>query len=166
MTKVVAASGTSSPWLADATGLNASTLYYVKAYATNVNGTAYGSVVQITTPAAQGGVGSFVTTTTAISPNGGNIYFQLTKTSTGAASGSMTVRVMNGSQVLNSDIFTINIGSSGTTQQFSITAPTNVHTQSRTLFLQIYNMNGVTFDNSLPFVNINYPVNQPGTNIP
>jgi hypothetical protein len=166
VTKVVAASGTSSPWLADATGLNASTLYYVKAYATNVNGTAYGSVVQVTTPAAQGGVGSFVTTTTAISPNGGTIYFQLSKTTIGAVSGGMTVRVMNGSQVLNSDIFTISIGSSGTTQQFFINAPANVHTQSRTLYLQIQSMTGVTFDNSLPFVNINYPVNQPGTNIP
>ena len=162
----VASSQTTSPWLSDATGLTASTLYYVKAYATNVNGTAYGSVVQVTTPATQGSVGSFVTTTSAISPNGGSIYFQLTRTSVGAVSGSMTVRVMNGSQVLNSDIFTISISSSGLTQQFYINAPTNVHAQSRTLYLQIQSMTGVTFDNSLPFVNINYPVNQPGYNIP
>ena len=162
----VASAQTTSPWLSDATGLTALTLYYVRAYATNINGTAYGSVVQVTTPATQGGVGNFITTTSAISPNGGNIYFRLSKTTIGTVSGGMTVRVMNGSQVLSSDIFTISIGSSGSTQQFSINAPTNVHTQSRTLFLQIQSMTGVTFDNSLPFVNINYPVNQPGTNIP
>lgn len=45
---------------ASMTGLSASTLYYVRAYATNADGTAYGDVVTFTTSSASTSVSQFM----------------------------------------------------------------------------------------------------------
>ena len=44
-------SGTTGSFTSNITGLNANTLYYVRAYATNISGTAYGAEVSFTTAA-------------------------------------------------------------------------------------------------------------------
>lgn len=130
--------------------LSASTLHYVRAYATNVNGTSYGSVLQATTPATQGTITNFETNTSAVSYNGGTVYFEVErKSNSGAVSGTMVVKVLHGSNELESETFTVSISSTGTTQQFSINAPANVHPQARTLFLQLYSVSDMNFDGSI-----------------
>ncbi len=68
-TKVTSGTGTGS-FTANMTGLAANTLYYVRAYAINANGTAYGSQVSFTTLTSGGGTTTDVTIGTGTSTQG------------------------------------------------------------------------------------------------
>lgn len=65
-TKVVGPAGQTGTFSVNMTGLNPGTTYYVRAYAINSSGTAYGNQVQFTTT---GGSGSLPTVTTAAATN-------------------------------------------------------------------------------------------------
>ncbi|MHC1703243.1 MAG: M6 family metalloprotease domain-containing protein [Tenuifilaceae bacterium] len=67
--KVTSGTGTGA-FTANMSGLAASTIYYVRAYAINSNGTAYGSQVSFTTLASSGGTTSDVTIGTGTSTQG------------------------------------------------------------------------------------------------
>jgi uncharacterized protein (TIGR02145 family) len=65
------ASGTTGTFSSSITGLTANTLYYVRAYATNSAGTAYGNEVSFTTTSSSGQTGTVTDTE-------GNIYNTIT----------------------------------------------------------------------------------------
>jgi uncharacterized protein (TIGR02145 family) len=131
------------------TGLNDGTTYYVRAYATNANGTGYGSAMSFTTLTIENATvvtvaATGITTTTAIS--GGNV--------TDDGNGSITARGVCWSTAQNptiSDSFTTNGTGTG-----SFTSNITGLSDATTYYVRAYatNANGTAYGNQISFTTI------------
>ena len=136
------------------TGLTASTLYYVRAYATNVNGTAYGNEISFTTSVTTGALPTV--TTAAISA--------ITQTS---ASGGGNVLTDGGSAVTargicwstSSNPVVTNSHTTDGTGLGNFTSSMTALTASTTYFVRAYatNTNGTAYGNELTFTTVAAP---------
>ena len=109
--------------------LTPSTKYFYRGYATNNVGTAYGKIVNFTTPAAVTGQISLVEmiTNSTLSADGGKVYFRLTKRfdSTGVVSGDISISdTISGSESIG-----FSIPASETNQLISYNIPANTGDQ-------------------------------------
>jgi uncharacterized protein (TIGR02145 family) len=139
-TTVSAGSGTGS-FVANMAGLNAGTTYFIRAFATNVNGTAYGQQVSFTTT---GGGGNLATLTTTVAS-------QITSTS--ARSGG-SISANGGSDITERGVVYA-------TTQNPTTSNTKVNAGTTGIGTYIVNLTGLT-SNTTYFVRA-YAINSSGT---
>jgi uncharacterized protein (TIGR02145 family) len=139
-TTVSAGSGTGS-FVANMAGLNAGTTYYIRAFATNANGTAYGQQVLFTTT---GGGGNLATLTTTVAS-------QITSTS--ARSGG-SISANGGSDITERGVVYA-------TTQNPTTSNTKVNAGTTGIGTYIVNLTGLT-SNTTYFVRA-YAINSSGT---
>ena len=114
--------------------LISSQTYYFRAYAKNSVGTSYGSVVSTSTPAQPGQISGVSKNSPSNLPtNGGNVSFRFNKstTSTNAAQGTFSIKVLHGNSIVVSRTGSINV--TGPYQDVNISVPSNTGTSSRTL---------------------------------
>lgn len=133
------------------TGLTASTQYYVRAFATNSAGTAYGNEVNFTTSAASGGL-PVLTTTASFGVGSTNAVAGGNVTGTGGAGLTILARGLvygtSPSPTLANSV--LNDGSAATG---TFTGVINGLTANTTYFLRAYatNQNGTEYGNEITF---------------
>ncbi|GAA4363055.1 hypothetical protein GCM10023185_31480 [Hymenobacter saemangeumensis] len=151
-TKVIIGSGTGA-FSQAVSGLSASTTYYVRAYAINAIGTAYGAVQTFTTPAAP-------TTVTAINRVGGSltnaasvsftVTFAASVTGLSASNFSLTTSGLSGASVSG-------VSGSGTTYTVTV----NTGTGSGSLQLNLANSTGMSPSvSNVPFAGQSFTIDR------
>jgi len=136
------------------TGLSASTLYYVRAYATNANGTAYGNEISFTTSATTGALPTVTTSaisaiTQTTASGGGDVL-----TDGGSA---VTSRGICWSTSSNPDV--TNSHTAGGAGLGTFTCPITTLTAATTYYVRAYatNTNGTAYGNELTFTTAAIP---------
>lgn len=135
--------------------LLSSATYYFRAYAKNSVGTSYGSVVSTTTPAQPGTISGVSKNSPSTLPSsGGNVSFRFTKstTSTNAAQGTFSIKILSGTSIVASRSGSINV--TGAYQDVNISVPSNTSSSTRylTFSLSFFNPSSMNdTGNNTPF---------------
>ena len=145
------------------------TAYNYRAYATNGAGTVYTTTQSFTTSSNTATLLRVRATTNSVDSNGGVVTFDFTKSGSGSLSGSAQVVVTDGSSQVISQLISVSISSSQTTQSSAVLiapfdAPT---TANRTLELSVTQLTGITLTSgSLPIYSTSLVSQQGNGNIP
>ena len=123
-----------------------STQYYFRAYAINDAGTSYGSTVSFTTSTPSPGISGFTLQSSSVNAYGGQVNIDVSKSNiSGAASGSVTFKILSGNQIVDSQLnVSVSFTSSQTTDSIQVSVPANYGYSSRSISFQVTGFTNIT----------------------